>query len=180
MQLNQKTDEDLMQKTASGNHAAFGVLVNRYLEFSLAYLGKRGCRFPEDIAQEAFIQVWRFAKRYREDRGGFKAWFFKILIHKLYDAVKKEKKVPVVQLDLELLKSDEDLQFDLEKKEEKKYMQKQIGKLSPKLKEVFLLKYIDGQKSKEIADYLGLSLKSVESRILRARKQIIGKRVENG
>ncbi|MHA1550248.1 MAG: RNA polymerase sigma factor, partial [Alphaproteobacteria bacterium] len=57
----QQTDEDLMNKVASGDQDAFGLLVQRYLNFSLFYLKKRGCQSPEDLVQETFIKIWRFA-----------------------------------------------------------------------------------------------------------------------
>ncbi|MHA1540640.1 MAG: RNA polymerase sigma factor [Alphaproteobacteria bacterium] len=176
-----QTDEALIKKVSLGDRDAFGQLVQRYLNFSLLYLKKRGCLSSEDLVQESFIKVWRFAKRYNSNKGLFKTWFFKILTRERINFFRQEKQhfVLKVDFDLDLIASDEDIQSNFEQKQSSEQILKQIEKLSPKLKEVFLLKYIDEFKGKEIADLLGISLKAVESRVLRAKANLIKEGIKN-
>ncbi len=172
-----QTDEALIEKVSLGDRDAFGQLVQRYLNFSLLYLKKRGCLSSDDLVQEAFIKVWRFAKRYNSNKSLFKTWFFKILTREQINFFRKEKQHFVLRNDfnLDLIISDEDIQSNLEQKQSSEQIIKQIKRLSPRLKEVFLLKYIDEFKSKEIAELLGISLKAVESRILRGKEKLRNK-----
>ena len=167
------TDEELMTQISSGNQKAFSSIVRRYLDFSIRYLRKRGCFSPEDISQETFLKVWRHAKRYSSKKSLFKTWFFRILRNEYIEFKRKNKRheanLNIDFLDLGHSKTPE-LIFELNQKKEKIY--KQINHLSLKLKEVFLLKYLDDLKAQEIALFLGIELKAVESRLLRAKKKI--------
>jgi RNA polymerase sigma-70 factor, ECF subfamily len=76
----ERTDATLLAATARGDDAAFGVLVRRYIRLATflaaQFLGNR--RDAEDIVQDAFVVVWRTARRFDVDRP-FAPWFFAIV-----------------------------------------------------------------------------------------------------
>ena len=64
-------DEDLISLVEAGDAEAFATLYDRHSRaaFSLAHrmMGER--QVAEDLAQDAFIKVWRGAASYRAERG---------------------------------------------------------------------------------------------------------------
>jgi RNA polymerase sigma-70 factor, ECF subfamily len=75
-------DEDLISLAGEGDALAFGVLYERHSRavYSVArrLIGEEG-REAEDLAQEAFVKVWRSAGSYRAERGGARKWIFSVL-----------------------------------------------------------------------------------------------------
>ena len=74
------TDAELMARVATeGDRTAFSHLVNRYKDPLVGYLARLvGCpERAQDLAQESFLRLFRFAGRYR-DQGHFRAYLFRI------------------------------------------------------------------------------------------------------
>ena len=77
-------DGVLMARVKDGDEHAFADLVNRYKDPLVNYLTRmtRSRERAEDLAQEAFVRVYRSAGRYRE-RGQFQAFLFRIATNQL-------------------------------------------------------------------------------------------------
>src|SRR5258708_519527 len=61
-------DAELMQRVCAGEEDAFAVIVDRYKDQLVNYLTHlvRTRERAEDVAQEAFVRLYRFADRYRD------------------------------------------------------------------------------------------------------------------
>ena len=70
-----------------GDKEALGTLYDRHSRtaYSLAYrmMGERLA--AEDLVQEAFLQVWRAAGSYREERGSVRTWILSIVRYRGID-----------------------------------------------------------------------------------------------
>lgn len=77
-------DGALMARVKQGDEQAFADLVDRYKDRLVNYLTRmtRSRERAEDLAQEAFVRVYRSAGRYRE-RGQFQAFLFRIATNQL-------------------------------------------------------------------------------------------------
>ncbi|MCW3069426.1 MAG: sigma-70 family polymerase sigma factor [Solirubrobacterales bacterium] len=79
-----------MQLVAANDADAFEVVLERHADaaFSLAYriCGKRG--LAEDVAQEAFLAVWRSGSRYDRSRGSVRTWALSIVHNRAVDALR--------------------------------------------------------------------------------------------
>lgn len=77
-------DGRLMARVKAGDEQAFADLVERYKNPLVNYLTQmtRNRERAEDLAQEAFVRVYRAAGRYRE-RGQFQAFLFRIATNQL-------------------------------------------------------------------------------------------------
>jgi RNA polymerase sigma-70 factor, ECF subfamily len=84
-------DEDLMQLIRRGDARAFEVIYERHSSaaFSLAYrmTGTRG--LAEDVAQDAFLSIWRSGARYERARGSVRTWVLGIVHHRAIDALRR-------------------------------------------------------------------------------------------
>lgn len=81
MTLNdERTDAELLTAASAGDHVAFGVLVRRYVRqatlLAAQFLGNRND--AEDVAQDAFLVVFRSASKFDVSRP-FAPWFFAIV-----------------------------------------------------------------------------------------------------
>jgi RNA polymerase sigma-70 factor (ECF subfamily) len=84
-------DEELMELVARNNSEAFEIVLERHADaaFSLAYriCGRR--TVAEDVAQEAFLSLWRSATRYDRTRGSVRTWALGIVHNRAVDALRR-------------------------------------------------------------------------------------------
>ncbi|HLB21459.1 MAG TPA: RNA polymerase sigma factor [Solirubrobacteraceae bacterium] len=89
--LRKLADEELMERVAGNDADAFEVVLERHADaaFSLAYriCGRRS--LAEDIAQEAFLSVWRSGARYDRARGSVRTWTLGIVHNRAVDALRR-------------------------------------------------------------------------------------------
>lgn len=115
----------------------------------------------EDLLQDTFIKV---IKAKNKDIRNWKSYLITIARNTVYDHWRKRKNK--LSLDLFKLKTqnkDIELKLDIEKG---------IKNLSPKLKEVIILREINQLEYKEIAEVLGIEKGTVKSRLSRARDEL--------
>jgi RNA polymerase sigma-70 factor (ECF subfamily) len=89
--LRKLADEELMQRVAGGDADAFEIVLERHEDaaFSLAYrmCGTRSA--AEDVAQEAFLAIWRGGSRYDRTRGSVRSWTLGIVHNRAIDALRR-------------------------------------------------------------------------------------------
>lgn len=150
----------------------------RYSPLILNYVKKQidDCSSAEEITQDVFFD---FIEKVRDFRGecSIKNYLFKIAKNKIIDYIRKKKieKIlfsslpkPLVE-GLKIVLMDE----ELEKKQLRQKIKKVFRKLPNDYQLVLRLKYIEGEKVKNIAKKLSLPFKTVESLIFRARKAFV-------
>lgn len=80
-----------MELVARNSSEAFEVVLERHADaaFSLAYriCGRR--TVAEDVAQEAFLSLWRSATRYDRTRGSVRTWALGIVHNRAVDALRR-------------------------------------------------------------------------------------------
>jgi RNA polymerase sigma factor (sigma-70 family) len=130
----------------------------------------------EDVTHEVFIKIFQADYHSIEK---LKPWILSIAMNECRNFLKKHSRM-VLFADFQLwtkgMKSEEETEDLFEKKELKKELIHFISLLSPKLKEVIILKYMHHQKNEEIASILDIPLGTVKSRankgLLRLKKLI--------
>jgi len=128
----------------------------------------------EDIVQETFLSLWNQCAKIPFKNARF--FLFKVAKNKFLNTVKHNKVVLDHTKYFQSGTTNETPEFIMEEKEFMIKLQKSILKLTSKQRVVFLLNRIDKKKYKEIAEILGISVKSVEKRMHHAlrllRKEI--------
>jgi len=115
----------------------------------------------DDLLQDTFIKV---IKASNKDIRNWKSYLLTIARNTVYDHWRKRKnKYSLDLFKLKTKKRDIELKLDIEKG---------IEKLSPKLKEVIVLREINKMEYQEIADILGIEKGTVKSRLSRARDEL--------
>lgn len=176
-----RTDPELARLAAGGDDRAFAELVRRHQEplFRLLrrYLGSAD--EAQEAAHEAFLAAWGALRRYDPERP-FGAWLRTIAINKARDRGRRIAVRRVLFGESLQGQSAEPTWRDpaplsdeaLIERERLASLDRAITQLPRNLKEPLLLTVFEGLSHKEAADALGLSAKSIEARVYRARKRL--------
>src|SRR5215210_3466874 len=87
------TDDVLMQRAAAGDDDAFSTIVDRYKDSLVNYLTHlvRSRERAEEVAQDAFVRLYRNASRYQQqERLG--PYLFRIATNVVVTEVRREKR----------------------------------------------------------------------------------------
>lgn len=166
------TDEQLLARVNLGDFAAFESLVGRYQKSALRaarrFVGAQ--HEAEDLAQEAFLQVYRNGRQFRSD-AAFKTWFFRILTNLCLNHLKKKQPEYFAEPPMEIHALDDPARA-LELREQSKSLFRAILNLPPKQRMAFILCCFEDLSYAEAGRSLGLSVKAVESLLVRARRAL--------
>lgn len=84
-------DASLLRALQSGQQDAIAVLYDRYsgMAYGLAYRITGDATLAEDVVQEAFVSLWKQARRFDPERGQVRSWLMTIVHHRGVDAVRR-------------------------------------------------------------------------------------------
>lgn len=180
-------DHELIIAAKAGDEHAFGKLMRKYEErvqnHCVRIVGDE--QEAEDLKQEVFVKVYRSLPGY-EHTYGFYTWMYRITQNCCIDRIRKIKRhaqeislTPTVDdesTDAPREHSIPDETYVPEKEalnnELKSTIDAALAKLSPKLREIIVLKEQDGLSYEEIGDMLHCSRGTVKSRLFRAREKL--------
>ena len=168
------TDESLILRVSQGDLAAFEGLVQRHqtsaLRAARRFLGDE--HEAEDLAQEAFLQIYRQAHRYNPATASFKTWFFTILANLCKNTIKKRRLVYYDDSPENILDDRADPDSALELSEQRRALARSIFNLPPNQRLAFILCHYEEFSYAEAARSLDLSVKAVESLLVRAKRSL--------
>lgn len=137
----------------------------------------------EDTVQDVFVELWR--RRDSIDMGEqIQAFLYRsvytrainALKHKMVESNYCAAMQEIEQRKIEFYQPDHsDVIRKIEDKELRKEIYSAINGLPDKCKEVFKLSYLHDMKNKEIAEILGISLRTVEAHMYKALKLLRGR-----
>ncbi len=176
------TDADLMTRFAAGDREAFGELVERHKDGLVAYLARlTGCRDrAEDLAQEAFLRLFRRAPGYRE-RGQFTAFLFRIATNLLRDEERRARRWRLLAGALALggplfarsaRTAEPDAPERLLADEARQRLTAELAALPIEWRAPLVLAEIEGWPLAQVAQTLGCREGTVKSRLFRGRRRL--------
>ena len=122
----------------------------------------------EDIVQNVFIKIWKLRSRLK-DNLNFKSYLYKSVYNEFIDQYRTQKTaITIDKMHINSLIAivEEDNEKAMEKLIAR--VKKEIENLPPKCKQTFLLSKQEGLTNIEIAEYLKISIKTVEAHISKA------------
>ncbi|MDQ1334925.1 MAG: hypothetical protein QG552_1875 [Thermodesulfobacteriota bacterium] len=176
-------DHHLISEFKAGSMEAMEKIVERY-EDRIFTFGLKMCghlQDAEDIAQETFLNAFKYLKDFREETK-LKNWLFKIATTACIRKRRKKKCEPNHEISLDsffpqngdhptydIPDVSDDPSDSMLRAELKNIIDAAIHSLSHKYRLVFNLRDIEGFSTEETADILGISTQSVKTRLHRAR-----------
>ncbi len=169
------SDEQIIESVRTGDTRQFNELVVRYQDtvFGMAKRFVESAADAEDIAQEAFLRVHRGLEGFKGD-ARFSTWLYRITWNLCTDWVRRHRKPGRVSAGLDETADIEDSREGIEEglldEEERRGVRKALTGLDEKYRVVVTLLYYQKLSYEQIAEVLGVPLKTVETRLYRARK----------
>ncbi len=172
-----------VEKLKNGDNNAYTLLMNDYYKNLCGYanLFTKDPSKSEDIVQNVFVKIWIYRKKI-DPNISIKKYLYKSVYNEFIDQYRKNKSV--ISLEEKYLKVIDTIIDDNSLDIEKLMMNvnREIDKLPEKCKRVFILNKKEGLTHNEIAEYLQISTKTVESHITRAFKilnQKLGNKIKS-
>ena len=158
----------------SGDVNLVGTLYQGYMDLvygvCLKYL-----KNPEN-AQDSVISIFEelVTKLQKHDVDNFKAWLYTLAKNHCLMRLRSEKRQIVVNVDVELMQSEENVHLngELEKEENFKKLDYCLGQLQEEQRKVIELFYIQGKCYNEIAELTGMEWNQVRSYIQNGRRNL--------
>jgi RNA polymerase sigma-70 factor, ECF subfamily len=170
-------DEDLISLVQTGDAEAFASLYDRHSRaaFSLAYrmMGER--QAAEDLAQDAFIKVWRGAGSYRGGRGSVRTWILSIVHNRGIDLLRSMATRGRMQDKVEASapKSEPSEAFtETWRNSQRDQVREALNTLPQEQFKILELAYFSGYTHVEIAELLGVPLGTVKGRMRLGLKKL--------
>jgi len=169
-----------MALVCSGKHDAFAELVARHTDrfFALAFRTLRNSSDAEDIVQNAFIKLWQNPSNWNSDKSQFTTWFYRVVINACHDHMRKHKAMVNVDDDvIEVLAEPTSCeQTSLEKNQTQVQQQQLLGdaikQLPSSQRDALNLVVYLALPQKEVAEIMGITVKAVESLLVRAKRSV--------
>jgi RNA polymerase sigma-70 factor, ECF subfamily len=141
--------------------------------FALRRVGNRAT--AEDLAQETFLHAWRARASFRGETS-VRGWLLAITANVVRDWARRARRRPAETLEAgfgDAATMATDPGGRVETAEAIDRLRAALGLLSPRHREMFLLRERDGLSYKEIAAALAVPIGSVMSGLARARERLI-------
>jgi len=168
-------DAALMSQVAQAHSAALSELYDRYgrMVFSLAFRITGSNETAEEVTQDVFVQVWRFAERYDPQQGKLTTWLSSVTRNRAIDILRQQNVRPEghadsMDDDLFSLKdpaSDVAVEPSVELRLQQQQVRRALEQLPEEQRQALALAYFMGMTQQEIAEKLNMPLGTVKTRI---------------
>jgi len=167
------TDDALMQRVREGDDDAFAEIVDRYKDSLVNYLTHlvRSRDRAEEVAQDAFVRLYRNAAKYRE-RERLGPYLFRIATNLVVTEVRREKRWTLLlpRLQVSTRRSEPSPDTNLLTDEIQRQVSAALDRLPIKYRAPLVLFEMEEWSYEGIASALDLRVGTVKSRISRARQ----------
>lgn len=173
------TEAEAIERAKQGDQEAFEILYNLHKRrvYSLCLRMVSNPAQAEDLAQEAFLQLFRKVGTFRGE-SAFSTWLHRMTVNVVLMHLRK-KNLPAVSLE-ETIETDEETQrkelgtedVKLTASIDRLQLQRAIERLPPGYKTVFVLHDVEGFEHNEIAEMVGCSIGNSKSQLHKARLKL--------
>ena len=171
------SDQELVSKVIRGDQEAFRHLVDRYSPrlFNLVGAIVRDRIEVEDVVQETFFKVYRKLSGF-QGKSSFYTWLYRVAFNTATDHLKKKKNNRTHSIEefeqIEPTAEMADPSQDLRRNELRRRLADSVAELPEKYRNILVLREYEDCSYDEIAEILGCSKGTVESRLFRARGRL--------
>ncbi|MFQ5864903.1 MAG: RNA polymerase sigma factor [bacterium] len=179
--VNQPSDEELIERFQRGDLYAFDLIVKRYkdqlLNFVFRFVGNQ--EEAEDIVQDTFLRVYRKRKAYKRI-AKFSTWIYTIAGNLARTELRRRKRRKLFSVtdmgyedrDYEISDEGHTPESQVDGIIQEEIIQKEINDLSPKFREVIILRDVQELSYEEISKIIKVPIGTVKSRVNRGRLKL--------
>jgi RNA polymerase sigma-70 factor, ECF subfamily len=170
--LDQPSDSDLLARLVAGEQQAFAMLVERHFQavHRVVWRMMDGHADAEDVAQEAFLRLWRNPQQLR-DGAALKGWLMRVATNVVMDRYRAK---PPLQIDEEFDIADERSTAEevIDRRRAAASVDAAIASLPERQKLALTLVHLEQLSNTTAAEVMNLSVEAVESLLARARRNL--------
>jgi RNA polymerase sigma-70 factor (ECF subfamily) len=174
------SEAEAIERAKLGDADAFQVLYDKHKRrvYSLCLRMTANTAEAEDLAQEAFLQLYRKIATFRGE-SAFSTWLHRLSVNVVLMHLRK-KSLPVVSLEETTQGTDEDSpkkdfgaeDIALAGSIDRLHLQRAVNDLPPGYRMIFVLHDIQGYEHNEIAGLVGCSIGNSKSQLHKARLKL--------
>lgn len=181
--MNDEQDKDLVRRTLRGDSKAFEMIIRKYQQPLLSYVGRMvgerelALDFTQDIFVRAYASLRSFKPQFK-----FSTWLFRIGSNLLVDYWRK-KKLPTFSLSapaaagedypaLDIPDNEPSVVRKFELSELRTRIEASLERIPPALRELFVWRHINGLSYEEMAEIKNLPLGTVKNRVFQAKEMV--------
>jgi len=172
------SDEELALRVRSRDEHAFQMLLERHEErvFRLAFGVVRRVEEARDVAQEVFLAFWEDPGAFRPS-ARFTTWLYRVTTNRAISHIRSRAVRRLFTFSDEdptesVVDDSESAGDRLEREEQSSRIEAEIDKLPPRQRAAVHLRFRENLPVAEVAMALGVSFKSAESLLFRAKEQL--------
>ncbi len=171
--VHEDPDDSLLARVGQGEEAAMRILVAAKLPrihaLALRQLGRDA--EADDVAQEAFLRVWRQASGWRPGLARFDTWLHRVVLNLCTDRLRRRREISVAEPPEQ---TDPALSADrqIEREETALRVQAALNSLPPRQRDAIMLHTYQDLSNIETAQVLDISVEALESLLSRARRTL--------
>ena len=177
-----KPDQVLVEQSQAGYSEAFGLLTKKYQRkvYEIAYRFTQNVDEASDLSQEIFVKAYRALSNF-ESSSTFYTWLYRIAHNAGIDYTRRRKTRPEHLFsdefpnDQQLLHpqvTDRQVASTAEASEIQDQIKQAIAKLSPRQRQVFVLRYYQDLPLREIGEILGLRIGTVKAQLFNSIRKL--------
>lgn len=162
----------------AGDNTGFERLVIRYKDGLIYYLNKiiKNITIAEDLAQDAFVEVYVHKERFVPGKASFKTYLYTIGHHKAVDYVRKSQREVLTDFYTEeetAMSGDHSPEVHLLEQEGKEELYRALDGLKEEYQRILVLTELEGMKLKDAAKVMGKTEPQAKVLAHRARKALL-------
>lgn len=165
-------DAGLLEAAAAGEHAAFAEIVHRHYQpvYRLVWRMTGGAADAEDLAQEAFLKLWKSPAQVRE-AGALRGWLMRVASNAVIDRSRRPRPQGLEEASEP---ADDQARPDapLDRLQAARLVDGRIAALPERQRLALTLVYFEGLSNIEAAQVMEVSVDALESLLARARRSL--------
>lgn len=181
--LKQASEDDLVTAAQRGSEPAFTELMRRHRSssYKLALSILHDPQQAEDEVQNAYWKAFQHMRQFQHD-AKFSTWMTRIVVNQCLMQLRQARRARFLFLDdaligeeratMDLVDRAKSPEAQLGSKELAELISREIRRIPPLLRSVFVLRDVNQLPMDEVAGRLGISIPAAKSRLLRAREEL--------
>lgn len=166
-------DSELLDRLATGDEAAFRLLVERHIDraYAIALRIVGNAADAEDVVQDTMLKIWSHRGRWQHGRARFSTWLYRVISNRCIDLRRKPRNENVETVP-EVADGQPDAVEIIERNELNGMLELAMQRLPEQQRIAVIFSYHENMSNGEIAQVMDTTVAAVESLLKRGRQQL--------
>ncbi|MBK3660077.1 RNA polymerase sigma factor [Bradyrhizobium diazoefficiens] len=166
-------DSELLDRLATGDEAAFRMLVERHIDraYAIALRIVGNAADAEDVVQDTMLKIWSHRGRWQHGRAKFSTWLYRVISNRCIDLRRKPRNENVETVP-EVADGQPGAVEIIERNELNGMLEFAMQRLAEQQRIAVIFSYHENMSNGEIAQVMDTTVAAVESLLKRGRQQL--------